>query len=391
MVPYYPIQGLPGPLSTKLVVACALSRAGPLGGLTALLLWNFPGLVFLTASGIVIDAYVDPSNPPWYLIGLPPAAIALVFTAFYSFALKLDRLGTMLALLTCFAAILINNDPTISPQSSQFVFPIALALSGVVAYIDAKRSKPFGIYATPPSNLEENKNDKDQELIQRIGIPLWAGACLLATWLMVLITSILLVNLNDDWSNNVHLEIFEKMFRIGSIIYGGGQVVLPLLQDEVVPFWMTSDQFFQGLGLAQSMPGPLFNFSAYLGAVYQGVPGALTAFVGLFGPGIILIFAAVPFWARIRNNVAVKHVLQGVNASAIGLVGAACVTLWVSAIRTSADAMVFAISLTMSSVYTFQAPYCVLVGGIVGAMLHPDALNLGQRPYCIKAGYEEVV
>ena len=377
-------QGLPGPSSTQLVVSCALSRAGPLGGLVALLLWNLPGLIFLTASGIVIEAFVDPDNPPWYLIGLPPAAIALVFTAFYNFALKLDKLGTLLALISCLAAILINNDPTISPQSSQFVFPIALALSGFATYIDSKRSKPFGVYPLPSAGADGS----NEEMIKRIGIPLWVGACIFATWLIVLITSILLVNVKD--LTNVYLEIFEKMYRIGSIIFGGGQVILPLLQDEVVPFWMTSDQFFQGLGLAQSMPGPLFNFSAYLGAVYQGVPGALMAFLGLFGPGIILIFAAVPFWARIRSNVVFKNVLRGVNASAIGLVGAACVTLWESAIRTTADAMVFSISLTMSSVYAFQAPYCVLVGGIVGAILHPDALDLGQRSYCVKAGYQEV-
>lgn len=367
-----------------MVVSCALSRAGPVGGIVALLLWNLPGLVVLTAAGIVIEAFVDPDNPPWYLIGLPPAAIALVFTAFYNFALKLDKLGTLLALISCLAAILINNDPTISPQSSQFVFPIALALSGLITFIDSKRTKPFGTYPSPITNA--SADDNNEEMIKRIGIPLWVGACIFAIWLIVLIASILLVNVKE--LSNVYLEIFEKMYRIGSIIFGGGQVILPLLQDEVVPLWMTSDQFFQGLGLAQSMPGPLFNFSAYLGAVYQGVPGALVAFIGLFGPGIILIFAAVPFWARIRNNVTFKNVLRGVNASAIGLVGAACVTLWESAIRTTADAMVFSISLTMSSVYAFQAPYCVLMGGIVGAILHPDALNLGQRSYCEKAGYQ---
>lgn len=365
------------------MVSCALSRAGPLGGLVALLLWNLPGLVFLTACGIVIEAFVDPENPPWYLIGIPPAAIALVFVAFYNFALKLDKLGTLLALISCLAAILINNDPSISPQSSQFVFPITLALSGIVTYIDSRRTKPLGTYPSPSTVA----NSDNEEMIKRIGIPLWVGACIFATWLIVLVTSILLVNVKD--LSNIYFEIFEKMFRIGSIIFGGGQVILPLLQDEVVPLWMTSEQFFQGLGLAQSMPGPLFNFSAYLGAVYQGVPGALTAFVGLFGPGIILIFAAVPFWARIRNNLTFKNVLRGVNASAIGLVGAACVTLWESAIRTAADAMVFSISLTMSSVYAFQAPYCVLMGAIVGAILHPDALDLGQRTYCERNGYQE--
>jgi chromate transporter len=361
-----------------------LSRAGPLGGLVALMLWNLPGLVILTAFGVVIEAFVDPDNPPWYLIGLPPAAIALVFTAFYKFALLLDKLGTILALISCLAAILINNDPNISPQSSQFVFPVALALSGAITYIDSKRAKPYGTYPSPGAGWDVN-ND---EMTKRIGIPLWVGACIFASWLIILIASILLVNVADI--TDVYLEIFETMYRIGSIIFGGGQVVLPLLQDEVVPKWMTSDQFLQGLGLAQSMPGPLFNFSAYLGAVYQGVPGALIAFLGLFGPGVILIFAAVPFWARLRHNSTFKSVLRGVNASAIGLVGAACVTLWESAIRTAADAMVFSISLTLSAVFTWDAPFCIFTGGVVGAILHPDALNLGQRPYCVKAGFQVV-
>jgi chromate transporter len=94
---------------------------------------------------------------------------------------------------------------------------------------------------------------------------------------------------------NVYLEIFEIMFRIGSLIFGGGQVVLPMLQDEVVPNWMTKDVFLQGLGLTQSMPGPLFNFSAYLGAVYRGIAGGLVAWVGIMGPGVILIFVSLLF------------------------------------------------------------------------------------------------
>jgi chromate transporter len=135
------------------------------------------------------------------------------------------------------------------------------------------------------------------------------------------------------------------------------------------------------------MPGPLFNFSAYLGAVYKGVPGALVAYVGLFGPGVILIFGMVPFWARLRHNDTFKAVLKGVNATAIGLVGAACVTLWESAISGAADAMVFSIALTMAVAFSIQAPFCILAGGIIGAIMHPDALDLGQQPYCVDQGF----
>ena len=190
---------------------------------------------------------------------------------------------------------------------------------------------------------------------------------------------------------NDYLEIFETMYRIGSIIFGGGQVVLPMLQDEVVPHWMTKDQFLQGLGLAQSMPGPLFNFSAYLGAVYKGVPGALVAYVGLFGPGVILIFGMVPFWAAFRQNANFRAVLKGVNATAIGLVGAACVILWEPAIRDAADAMIFSVALTLAIVFNTPAPAIVFIGGVIGAIMHPDALNLGQQPYCVDQGYVEAV
>mmetsp|Transcript_30523 Transcript_30523/g.60057 ORF Transcript_30523/g.60057 Transcript_30523/m.60057 type:complete len:154 (-) Transcript_30523:630-1091(-) len=146
----------------------------------------------------------------------------------------------------------------------------------------------------------------------------------------------------------------------------------------------SNSQFLQGLGLAQSMPGPLFNFSSYLGAVYKGVAGGLVAYVGLFGPGVILIFGMVPFWARLRHVKWFKSALNGVNATAIGLVGAACVILWEGAVITAADAMVFVLAGVLAIVYGIGAPYVVIAGGIFGAILHEDALNLGQVAWCDK-------
>lgn len=374
-------QGLPGPTSTQLVISTATSRAGPLGGLMAFFLWNLPGLVVLTCAGVVIDEFVDPDSPPWYLAGLPPAAISLVFKAFYGFASKLDKLQIWLALFSCLVAILINNDANIKPSSSQWVFPSVLALGGLITYIDSKRANPFSTYKSPSKGWDAESDTT----FKRIGIPLLVGVIIFFMWAGILALVIILVDVADI--TNVYLEIFETMYRIGSIIFGGGQVVLPLLQDEVDPAWMTTDQFLQGLGLAQSMPGPLFNFSAYLGAVYQGVGGALVAYLGLFAPGVILIFAMVPFWARARHNATFKAILTGVNATAIGLVGAACVILWEAAIVNAANAMVFSVALTMAIVFNVQAPLCIFVGGVIGAILHPDALDLGQVPYCEEQGF----
>jgi len=350
----------------------------------AFFLWNLPGLVVLTACGILIEEFIDPDNPPWYLVGLPAAAISLVFKAFYGFASKLDSLGILLSLFSCLVAVLINNDYEIKPTSSQWVFPVTLAIGGLITFVDSKRANPFSDYGSPSKGWDS----EDDETMKRIGIPLWVGALIFLSWAGILVAVIILVDVGKV--DNVYLVIFETMYRIGSIIFGGGQVVLPMLQDEVVPEWMTNEQFLQGLGLAQSMPGPLFNFSAYLGAVYKGVPGALIAYCGLFGPGVILIFAVVPFWARLRHNQNFKAILKGVNATAIGLVGAACIILWESAISDAADAMVFAVAITMAVAFNIQAPLCILAGGIVGAILHPDALNYGQRAYCVAQGYAEL-
>ena len=126
------------------------------------------------------------------------------------------------------------------------------------------------------------------------------------------------------------------------------------------------------------MPGPLFNFSAYIGSVYQGIAGGLVAWLGMFGPGTILIFGVVPFWARLRKLKWFKSVLNGVNAAAIGLIGAACVILYEGAVGTTADAMVFVLAGTLAVVYGVSAPLVIIAGGIFGAILHEDALSLGQ-------------
>ena len=270
-------QGLPGPTSTQLVVSTALSRAGPIGGLLAFFMWNLPGLIVLTTCGVLISEYIDPNDPPFYLVGLPPAAISLVFKAFYGFGQKLDALGMYLACASCMVTILINGDYNIPADSSQWVFPTMLFVGGCISYADSKREKPLGTYAIP-SNWDKD----DDKTMRRIGIPVWMGGVIWVVWLAVLIFSIVIVDLGDP---NDYFKLFEVMYRNGSIIFGGGQVVLPLLEAEVVPKWLTKDQFYQGLGLAQSMPGPLFNFSSYIGAVFKGVSGAMIAYVGLFGPG----------------------------------------------------------------------------------------------------------
>jgi chromate transporter len=151
------------------------------------------------------------------------------------------------------------------------------------------------------------------------GLNMFWGGLTIAVWLVVLIVTIVLASTLPGAP--LPLKWWEVFYRTGSIIYGGGQVVLPMLYTDVVQqtcdangqncseanSWVTSEQFYAGLGVAQAMPGPLFNFSAYLGAIiamragYNFMVGAVLAWFGLFGPGVLLIFGIMPFWGKFRT------------------------------------------------------------------------------------------
>jgi chromate transporter len=251
-----------------------------------------------------------------------------------------------------------------------------MVAGGIIAFIDSKRKKPFGKYDSPGRGWEA-ENDRT---MKRIGISIWSGIIMFLLWAAVLIIVILLVNVAKI--KNAYLTIFEVTYRLGSLIFGGGQVLLPLLQSEVVPEWMTKDRFYQGLALAQSMPGPLFNFAAFLGAAYKGVPGAFLGYLGIFSPGVILIFAAVPFWAKLRHAHWFRVILHGLNSTAIGLIGAACIILFTAVISTTADAIVFYFALILSATYNLGAPYVIIAGGILGAILSKQAASIGQVKFC---------
>ncbi len=139
------------------------------------------------------------------------------------------------------------------------------------------------------------------------------------------------------------LAVFDSFFRVGSLVFGGGHVVLPLLQSEVVgPGWLTNEQFVAGYGAAQAVPGPLFTFSAYLGTVMQtqpnGVAGAGLALVAIFLPSFLLVIGVLPFWDVLRRRPALQSSLGGINAAVVGLLLAALYSpVWTNAIESPTD------------------------------------------------------
>jgi chromate transporter len=135
------------------------------------------------------------------------------------------------------------------------------------------------------------------------------------------------------------IEVFDSFFRVGSLVFGGGHVVLPLLQTEVVrPDWVSTEQFVAGYGATQAVPGPLFTFAAYLGAVMNGWTGAFLTLVAIFLPSFLLVIGALPFWDGLRTMPIFQSALKGINAAVVGLLLAALYSpVWTSAIYSPAD------------------------------------------------------
>jgi chromate transporter len=148
-----------------------------------------------------------------------------------------------------------------------------------------------------------------------------------------------LLPLLNLWSDNRLVSLADLFYRAGAIVFGGGHVVLPVLQAEMVPDFLTNDQFLAGYGAAQAVPGPLFTFASYLGGTTDGAAGALVATVAIFLPSFLLVWGVFPFWERIRHRTGLQGVLRGVNAAVVGILLAALYDpIWTTAVHDERDA-----------------------------------------------------
>ena len=171
------------------------------------------------------------------------------------------------------------------------------------------------------------------------------------------------------------LDAFDGFYRAGALVFGGGHVVLPLLQTEVVePGWVSEQEFVAGYGAAQAVPGPLFTFAGYLGYVMEpepnGVPGAVLALVAIFLPALLLLVGALPFWDALRLRPAPRAALRGVNAAVVGILAAALYDpVWRSAIDGPADAALALGALLLLTVLRLPPWAVVVATGLAGAAL----------------------
>ncbi len=328
-------QFLPGPASSKIGIAIGINRAGLMGGLAAWLGFTMPSAIALILFAYGLAALGDVSGAGW-LHGLKVVAVPVVALAVWGMARNLtpDRPRITLAILAAAGVLFWSN---------------AVAQVGVIVAAGV-----LGAFLLPELPT--------LALTHRSPVSRWTGAVALALFAGLLILLPVAANLVDSKP----LAVFDTFYRAGSLVFGGGHVVLPLLQEGVVPpGWVTNDQFIAGYGAAQAVPGPLFTFAAYLGATMTLFPaawmGGLFALAAVFLPGFLLTVGALPFWDGLRSLMAFRRALAGVNAAVVGILLAALYDpVWTLAIRTPRD---FALGLAALVLLAFwKLPPWLVVG-----------------------------
>lgn len=283
-------QFLPGPSSSQLGLSIGLARGGIGGAIAAWLGFTLPSALFMAWCGIALDAHPDWFGGGW-VHGLKLLACAVVADAVWSLGVRLapDR-WRQAVLIMALALVLLVAGP-----AGQIA---ALTLAALAGQMFAEAQAGGGGASFP--------------------LPRWLSLPALVLLIFGLAGLPLLAELSGDRT----LQLADRFFRAGSLVFGGGHVVLPLLRDALAG-WIADDRFLAGYALAQAVPGPLFTFAAYLGAAMKGWAGAALCTAMIFLPSFLMLFAVLPHWHRLNGIAWVRKALDGVNAAVVGLLLAA--------------------------------------------------------------------
>lgn len=343
-------QFLPGPASSQVGIGIGLMRGGMLGGLLAFVGFTLPSVLALALFALLVEG-LDLQHAGW-LHGLKLVAVAIVAQAIWGMGQKLtpDRSRMTIAVMAASAALLWQTAVT------QIAVIAAAGLIGLWLY-RGQKGEPAAVGASGSAAAPGT------------AVPVTRSAAVIA--LLVFALLLIVLPLARAWApDSGWLAMFEGFYRSGSLVFGGGHVVLPLLEREAIPAgWVTEEQFLAGYGAAQAVPGPLFTFAAYIGAVAGGWWGVLIATVAIFLPAFLLVVGTLPFWNALRGLPKVQGVLKGVNAAVVGILLAAFYDpIWTSSVTTAVD-FVMALALFLLLVYWKLPPWAVVLAGAAGGML----------------------
>ena len=336
---------LPGPASSQVGIALGISRGGLPGGFAAWLGFTLPSALALIAFAYAFTAFGVTADVGW-LHGLKIVAVAVIAQAIWGMGKTLcpDRFRATLA---------------ISATLVVFLWPTAwgqiLAIS-IGAFAGWRYLEPVSLHRPESARFLVSK---------RAAVVSW-----ILFWGLLLLLPALTYVVGDHG-----LGIFDSFYRTGSLVFGGGHVVLPLLRQEVVPpGWVSDDVFLAGYGAAQAMPGPLFTFAAYLGTINtlkpNGFVGGMLALVAIFLPSFLIVVGALPYWESLRQKTQVQSALRGVSAAVVGLLLAALYDpVWTSSIRNTGDMGLALVAFGLLMYWKVSPLYVVIVAAIGGAAL----------------------
>jgi chromate transporter len=336
-------QFLPGPASSQVGFSLGILRGnGLLGGLAAWFAFTTPSALILFAFAMGAAAFTGPVAEG-FLHGLKLVAVAVVAQAIWGMSL------------------------TLTPDRARA--GIALAAIAIVVFFAGSFGQIAAIVLGACAGLWLRKGEVAPPVSGHLNFPVTrrAGVVALVLFAALLLTPPVVANTTGSQA----LALFDAFYRSGALVFGGGHVVLPLLQAQVVtPGWVSNEAFLAGYGLAQAVPGPLFTFAAYLGAVIgpppNGPAGAAIALIAIFLPGMLLVYGMLPFWEAMRTRPAAQAAMRGTNAAVVGILGAALYNpVWTSAVLTPRD---FALALTGFLLLTvWKMPPWVVVVFLAGA------------------------
>lgn len=295
-------QILPGPTSTQTITAIGYKIGGATLAYLTLFVWMIPAVTIMSVTGVAFSYFNEYGISLEFTKFIQPMAVGIVSYAAYTITIKVVK-GRGAYIIMGFSAVISYF------IRSPYLFPIILLIAGFITGFNYKNHE-----------IEEKTKIKVQ----------WGNFIL---WGSVLI----FVAILGKVTQSLPVRIFENFYRNGSMIFGGGQVLIPLLYTEFVEFkhYLTGEEFLSGYSFVQALPGPVFSFSAYIGALSMrefGISGellgGLIASVGIFLPGTFLIFFVIKFWDSLKKYRVVKASLNGINAASAGLVACAALLLF---------------------------------------------------------------
>jgi chromate transporter len=339
-------QFLPGPASSQVGFSIGLKRAGYPGALAAWIGFTLPSAIALTCFAYGADA-LGGRLGTGLLHGLKLASVAIVAQAVAGLARTLCPDPTRASIAAAAAAIVLS----IATSSAQIAVIVMGGLIGLwLCREDAQVTVPAHLMAVPVS--------------RRAGIASLTAFSVLLIGLPVAARS----------GAGSGFALFDAFYRSGALVFGGGHVVLPLLRDAfVIPGWVSDGTFLAGYAAAQAVPGPLFSFAAFLGAVVgpspHGLAGAALGLIAIFLPGMLILVGVLPFWHALRSRASARAAMRGINAAVVGLLAAALYDpVWIGSVTRPLDVAVAVLGFLLLSAWRTSALWVVVLSALAGVL-----------------------